>query len=290
MKVAIIGAKGQLGSDLVKVFGDDAIPFTHDDIDVTNYDSLKKIKSLKPDVIINTAAFHKTDDCEDNPEKTFAVNAIGARNITKLCNEINATNVYISTDYVFDGSKLNQYGPSPYCEDDIPNPINTYGISKVAGELYTRLTNTCYIIRIASLFGTAGASGKGGNFVETMIKKAKNNEDIKVVDDMIMSPTYTIDVASTIRNILVKSLPSGVYHVANKGQCSWYEFAKTIFELLGTKVDITPIKTVILQSKAKRPMFSPLTSINLQRYGLEMENWEDALEHYLIEKGYINES
>ncbi len=283
MRVAIIGAKGQLGSDLVKVFPeDDVIPFIHNDLDVTSYDSLVKIKNSTPDIIVNTAAFHKTDDCEDNPEKTFTTNAIGARNVARICNELDATMVYVSTDYVFDGSKN-----SPYDEDDIPNPINTYGISKVAGESYTKLANRHYIIRVASLFGTAGASGKGGNFVETMIKKARNNEEIKVVDDMVMSPTYTRDAACMVRNILVKNLPSGIYHVANRGQCSWYEFARTIFETLDIEANLSPSKTSIVQLKARRPMYSPLVSTKLKKYGLEMENWEAALRNYLIEKEYL---
>ncbi len=284
MRVAIVGARGQLGSDLVKAFHNhEVIPFTHADLDVTNYESLLKIKDSMPDAIINTAAFHKTDDCEDNPEKTFAVNAIGARNISNVCNKLSATMVYISTDYVFDGSKT-----SPYNETDIPNPINTYGISKVAGESYTRLAGKHYIIRVASLFGSAGSSGKGGNFVETMVKKARNNEEIKVVDDIIMSPTYTWNAANMIQNILVKKLPYGIYHIANRGQCSWYEFAKRIFETLEIKADISPTKTNILQSKVKRPTFSPLISIKLKKHCLEMERWEDALKNYLIEKGYLN--
>ncbi len=285
MRVAIIGAKGQLGSDIVKIFRNDGIvPFTHSDLDVTNYDSLAKIKDSKPDAVINTAAFHKTDDCEDNPEKTFAVNAIGARNVARICNESGAVMIYISTDYVFDGSKN-----SPYNENDIPNPINTYGISKVAGESYTKLADKHYIIRVASLFGAAGASGKGGNFVETMIKKARSNEEIKVVDDMVMSPTYTRDAANIIRNMLTKNLPSGIYHVANSGQCSWYEFASAIFETLDMKVNLSAAKTTIVQSKARRPMYSPLVSARLRKHGLEIESWEAALRNYLIEKEYLNE-
>ncbi len=283
MRVAIIGAKGQLGSDLVKIFhNDDIVPFTHNDLDVTNYESLVKIKDSKPDAVINTAAFHKTDDCEDNPEKTFTINAIGARNVARICNELGATMVYISTDYVFDGSKN-----SPYNENDIPNPINTYGISKVAGESYTKLVDKHYIIRVASLFGVAGASGKGGNFIETMIKKAMSNEEIKVVDDMVMSPTYTRDGASMIRNILMRNLPSGVYHVTNMGQCSWYDFAEAIFRILNIEANLSTTKTTIIQSRAKRPMYSPLVSSKLGKYGLEMESWEAALRNYLIEKAYL---
>ena len=176
MKVVVIGATGQLGSDLVKVF-EDVIPLTHRDIEVTDLSSCEILKELKPDVVINTAAYHKTDECEENPEKSFLVNSVGARNIALICKEIGAIDVYISTDYVFDGSK----GES-YTEEDVPDPINVYGVSKYAGEILTR--NICdryYIVRVASLFGIAGASGKGGNFVETMIKKGKSGDELYVI-------------------------------------------------------------------------------------------------------------
>jgi dTDP-4-dehydrorhamnose reductase len=157
---------GQLGSDLIKVF-DDVIPLTHKDIEVTDFSSCGILKDVRPDVIINTAADHKTDECEDNPEKSLHVNAIGARNIAKIANDINAINIFISTDYVFDGLKN-----EPYTENDVPNPINAYGISKYTGELFTKyISKKYYVIRVSSLFGVAGASGKGGNFVETMIQE-----------------------------------------------------------------------------------------------------------------------
>lgn len=283
MKVGIIGSKGQLGSDLLKSFKEyEIIPFDHNRVEVGDYESCQIIKESRPDVVINTAAFHKTDDCEDDPQKTFWVNTIGARNVAKVCKEIGADVVYISTDYVFDGSKN-----SPYIEEDYPNPINTYGISKLAGEFYTKLVEKHYIIRVSSLFGAAGASGKGGNFVETMITKAMNEEEIMVVDDVVMSPTYTMDAAEMIKEILEKNLPIGIYHVINGGYCSWYEFARAIFEMLDLEVSLSPTKTASYQSKAKRPMFSALESTRLERHGLEMEHWKHALSDYLIEKGHL---
>ena len=282
MKIAVIGATGQLGSDLVKVF-DEVIPLTHVEMEIKDLLScLKTLEKHKPDVVINCASYVRVDDAEDYAEEVFAVNSVGAKNVTIACKKINAVNVYISTDYVFDGSKN-----TPYTEEDHPNPINTYGISKVAGEFYTKLVERHYIIRVSSLFGAAGASGKGGNFVETMITKAKNKETIMVVDDMVMSPTYTVDAAAMIKEILIKNLPFSIYHAANKGQCSWYKFAKTIFNTLGIEVRLSPTKTNILQSKARRPMYSPLVSVDLKKYGLEMEGWEAALKNYLIEKGYV---
>lgn len=284
MKVAIIGSNGQLGTDLVKAFKaqHEVLGFTHKDIEVTDYRSCLVLKEHSPEVIINTAAFHKTDQCEEEPLKTFAVNALGAKNIADISLEIGATTVYISTDYVFDGLKN-----EPYTEEDIPNPINTYGISKLAGECYTRQNPKHYIVRVASLFGVAGASGKGGNFVETMIAKARKGEVINVVNDMWMSPTYTKDAAETIKKILELNLPFGVYHATNRGQCTWFQFANEIFKLLELKPKLNPIKTSQLQAKAKRPMFSALKSVKLPKHGVKTRKWEEALREYLTEKGYI---
>ncbi|RLI78911.1 dTDP-4-dehydrorhamnose reductase [Archaeoglobales archaeon] len=281
MKVAVIGV-GQLGSDLVKVF-DDVIPLTHSDIEVTDFSSCKILKDIRPDVIINTAAYHKTDECEDYPDKTLLVNSVGARNIAKIANEIDAINVYISTDYVFDGTK-----GSPYVENDVPNPINAYGISKYAGELFTRhISNKYYVIRVSSLFGAAGASGKGGNFVETMITKAKSGSELNVVNDITMSPTYTKDAAMAIKKIIEKNLPYGVYHVTNDGFCTWYVFAKAIFEIVGISAKLHPITSDKYPTKAKRPRNSSLSIEKIRSYGINMRHWKDALKAYLIEKGYI---
>lgn len=287
MKIAIIGANGQLGSDLVRTFKDtehEIVPLTHNDIDVVDFSLSRKIlKNIQPEIVINCATYVRVDDAEEFPDKAFAVNALGARNIALICEGLDAILVYISTDYVFDGRK-NQ----PYTEEDTPNPLGVYGASKLACEYFVRnIVGKHYIIRSSSLFGIAGASGKGGNFVETMIKKARSKEEIKVVNDMIISPTYTRDTASVIKNILIKKLPFGIYHVANEGQCSWYEFAKATFETLGMEVRLHPTKTSILRSKARRPLFSPLACVKLRGYGLAMESWQASLRCYLIEKGYL---
>lgn len=284
MKIVIIGATGQLGQDLIKTLwaDNDVIGLTHQNIEVTDYNSVQTIKEQKPDVIINTAAFHKTDQCEDEPLKTFSVNAIGAKNVAAISKEINATNIFISTDYLFSGFKN-----EPYTEDDTPDPINTYGISKLAGELFTKQNPRHYIFRVASLFGVAGASGKGGNFVETMITKAKKGEPIAVVDDMWMSPTYTKDAAETIKKILELQLPFGTYHLTNQGHCTWFQFAQEIFKLTGLTPELKRIETNQIQTKAKRPRFSAIKSIKLPRYNLEMRSWKEALHSYLVEKGHV---
>ena len=281
MKVAIIGSTGQLGSDISEVFGEEALPLSHGEIEVKDIDNCRR--ALKDvDTVINCAAHVKVDDSEDQPEAAFMVNAIGVRNVAVICNEKHIRNIYVSTDFVFDGNMK-----KPYQDDDQPNPINTYGLSKYAGEIFTR--NYCtkyYIIRSASLYGEKGARGKGGNFVEWMIEKANNNEIIKVVDDIVMSPTYTKDAAEMIKNIIERELPYGIYHVANQGYCSWFEFAKQIFQFLEIDAKIFSIKSDVLDRKAKRPKFSALESKKLSSFGLRMRNWEDALRDYLREKGY----
>lgn len=284
MKIAIIGSTGQFGTDLMKIFqsGNEVIGLDHKDIEITDYESCLVLEEHQPDIIVNTAAFHKTDQCEEDPIKAFNVNTIGARNVTMISIQIGATAVYISTDYVFDGSKN-----KPYTENDSPSPINTYGVSKLAGEYYIQQNQKYYIIRIASVFGTAGASGKGGNFVETMIRKAKRSEPIDVVDNMWMSPTYTKDAAFTLKRIIESKLPYGTYHTTNSGCCSWYQFAEEIFKIAGLYPVLNPIKSEQLSTKAKRPRFSALRSTKLSQYGIEMREWKEALHAYLIEKGHI---
>lgn len=287
MRIAIIGANGQLGTDLVRVFGEDpsfeAIPLTHKDLDVTVPETLKGLKELKPDVIINTAAYVRVDDAELYPEKAFAVNAVGALNVARIASEIGAINVYISTDYVFDGTK-----GEPYTEDDVPNPRNVYGASKLAGEILTRnYSSKHYIIRVASLYGKAGASGKGGNFIEWVIEKARKGEELKIVDDQLMSPTYTMDVARTLKEFLKIQPGFGVYHMVNDGFCSWYEFTRAIFEILGWDVEVKPIKSGELKRLARRPRFSALKNEKLENLGLKMPHWKEALGEYLKEKGYL---
>ena len=283
MKVAVIGSTGQLGTDLMKVFGNSAISLTHKDIEVSDLVSCECLLEINPDVIINTAAFHNVGACEEDPVKTFNVNSVGALNIAKIAKKIDAVNVYISTDYVFDGNK-----GEPYIETDSVNPVNVYGCSKVAGEYFTK--NYCdkyYICRVASLFGEAGASGKGGNFVETMIKKAKAGEEIKVIDDMIMSPTYTFDAAKAISEMLNQSIPFGIYHVVNEGNCSWFDFAKTIFEQMDMDIDVGRIKTEELNMNVVKPMNSSLDAGKLSSFNISMQTWQDALYNYLHDKKYV---
>ncbi|MEW6048042.1 MAG: dTDP-4-dehydrorhamnose reductase [Bacillota bacterium] len=282
MKVAVIGAGGQLGSDLVRVMSDlDCIPLMHNDIEVTDEAScIAVLTRIRPDVVINTAAFHQVDACEDDPNRAWTVNALGSRNVVKACEATGATYVYISTDFVFDGEK-----GAPYVEEDVPRPINTYGVTKLAGEFYARCVPNHYVVRVASLFGVAGASGKGGNFVETMIRKARSGERVAVVADLYMSPTYTRDAAVAIKYIIESRLPAGVYHVTGHGTCSWLEFAEEILRQAGFGIHVAPLTAADLRQKAKRPRFSALLSSRLPSH--VRRPWQEALGDYLREKGHI---
>ena len=278
MKIAIIGANGQLGSELVRVFGEEVIPLTHSDLDVTDNDSLDILRELKPDVVVNTAAYVRVDDAEAEVEEALRVNAIGALNLARVCNEVGALDIHISTDYVFDGAK-----GGAYLEEDVPNPINVYGLSKYVGEVFTRnYSRDYYIVRLASLYGKAGARGKGGNFVEFMIQKAEKDEEIRVVDDVFMSPTFTKDVAVMLKRFLVLKPESGVYHMVNDGYCNWYEFTRAIFDILGWEVEVKAIKSDALKRLARRPPFSALSNKKLKGLGLKMRDWRGALRDYLI--------
>ena len=285
MKIMILGAGGQLGSELVNILQDDTlIPLTHMDIEMTDEQQVNSILSSNmPDVVINTAAYHRVDDCEDNVELSFAVNSYAVRTIARICNDLGITFVHFSTDYVFGGEKK-----TPYVEDDCPNPHSVYAVSKLAGELFVR--NICsryYLIRTCGLYGAKGVSGKGSNFIETMIRLANGKKPLNVVSDQIVTPTYAKELAAKVSQ-LIRTEEYGSYHITNNGGCSWYEFARTIFELTGIDADISPISSSEFGAKARRPAYSVLENRNLKLLGLDdMMQWHDALKEYLIEKGHV---
>lgn len=286
-RIVVIGANGQLGTDLVKALREwDLVPLTHSDLDICDFVHTRKVlEDVKPGIVINTAAFNRVDDAEEQPEKAFWVNAYAVRNLAMICADLDCTLMHISTDYVFGGEKR-----TPYTEEDPPNPLNVYGVSKLAGEYFVR--NICpkhFIIRTSGLYGVAGSSGKGGNFVETMIRLAKEGKPIRVVTDQVLTPTYTKDLAEKLKELLQTGASYGVYHITNSGQCSWYEFAGKIFELLGLKPDFGPTTSAEFGAKARRPAYSVLAHNKLKGLGLDdLRPWPEALKAYLQEKGYCS--
>jgi len=287
VKIAVIGAPGQVGSEVVaaaRAVGLETVALAHADCDVTDRASLDAVfRDLRDgDFAINTAAFHRTDACEDDPERAMAVNALGAYNSAAAAHERGAGIVFVSTDFVFDGSK-----DTAYVESDAPRPINAYGVSKFAGEMLAAHANPShYVVRMSSVFGAAGASGKGGNFVETIVSKARSGAPIDVVDDIVMAPTYAADAAGLLVELLSSRAPFGLYHLANGGECSWREFADAILADSGSAARSRPISSKDLSTRAKRPRHSTLASEKLAPLGLKARPWREALDAYLIEKGY----
>jgi dTDP-4-dehydrorhamnose reductase len=288
-RVAVLGSTGQLGTDLVEVLRRDerfdVIPLSHQEADCTKADEVQNvIAKLRPNFVINCAAFVRVDDCEDQASLAFEINALGAFNVARACAQADALCVYISTDYVFDGAK-----ETPYVESDLQNPINVYGTSKLAGEhLVRQAAPRWLIVRVASLFGKTGARGKGGNFIETILAKAKRGEALRVVNDISISPTYARDAAEVLCHLLAKGV-TGVVHAANGGSCTWYEFAKTALALCDLPPLIEPVATSAFPTRARRPRNSALASEKRFRYlNQVMPDWQAALRAYLIEKKHLS--
>jgi dTDP-4-dehydrorhamnose reductase len=282
MKITLLGANGQLGRDLQAALRTHEIaPLTRNETDVTDFVHTRRVlMDLSPDVILNTTAYHRVDECESRPELAYAVNALAVLNLVQVANDLNAVLVHLSTDYVFDGKER-----QPYTEKSEPFPLSVYANSKLAGELLVRtMCNKYFLIRSCGLYGIAGSQGKGGNFVETMIAKAKRGESIRVVNDQFVTPTYTVDLAHQIARVL-PTTHYGLYHMTNEGQCTWYEFAKTIFELSGMDADLSPTTSEVYKLPAIRPRYSVLENARLKELGLnQMRNWREALAAYLKEK------
>jgi len=288
VKVAVTGANGQLGTDFCRALHNfDVIPFTHADIEIADLASVREaMLKHKPAIIINTAAYVRVDDCEDEKEEAFQVNALGARNVAVVAQELGARLVHISTDYVFGGEV--EPRTTPYTEFDTPIPLSIYGKSKLAGENLVR--HFClrhFIVRASGLFGVAGSSGKGGNFIETMLRLARERDELKVVNDQVFSPTYTGDLARKIAQLMATEY-YGIFHITNKGTCSWYKFTAEIVKLAGIKTPVVPITSDQYPQKARRPCYSVLDNSHLRLLGMDdMRHWQEALKDYLVARGHI---
>ncbi len=276
MKIVISGGNGQLGKELTEYLKEknfDVFSFGSNEMDITQLENIYKIlKEIKPEVIINCAAYTKVDDCEKNIKKAFLVNSIGAKNIAIVSNKINAKLFHISTDYIFDGIKN-----IPYTEYDDPNPLSIYGKSKLFGEIYIKEhTPFFFILRVAGVYGKYG-----NNFVKTIIKLGKNQKKVKVVNDQITTPTWTLDITKQIIK-LINTEQFGIYNASCEGECSWYEFTKYIYKLLDIKTELVPCSTEEFPRPAKRPPYSVLENFNLKLIGYNiMPHWKKSIENFL---------
>ncbi len=282
MRIAIIGGNGQLGCDLVQTFtvnGDQVIPLTHSDVEIASLDSVSRaLAPLQPNVIVNTAAMHHVENCEREPERAFAVNALGAKNLALAARDMGSVLVHFSTDYVFDGSKM-----CPYVEEDVPRPLNVYGVTKLAGEHFVRGSlEKHFVVRTSALYGKSPCRAKGGlSFVELILKLAKERPEVRVVASEVVSPTYTAELA---RQIVALSCSNafGLYHATAEGSCSWYDFAREIFALTNTKVSLQVAGPNEFPAKVPRPSYSVLENRGLKRLGLNLlRPWRDGLRNYL---------
>lgn len=275
-KILVTGAKGQLGTEMVKLLKEmkyEVYGYGRAELDITDFQQVKNvIDHIRPNIVIHAAAYTKVDAAESEPDQAFLVNAYGTRNVTVASEHIGAKLVYISTDYVFDGT-----ANVPYNEFAFTNPINVYGKSKLAGEQFVRdLHSKFFIIRTSWVYGK-----HGNNFVKTMLKLAQEQKQLFVVDDQIGCPTYAVDLVSCIFQ-LIQTEKYGVYHISNSGHCSWYEFAKAIFEEASVNIVVNPCKTKDYPRPARRPPYSVLDHMALRLNGFkELRHWREALKEFI---------
>ncbi|MDE0349053.1 MAG: dTDP-4-dehydrorhamnose reductase [Gammaproteobacteria bacterium] len=284
MRVLLLGPNGQLGTDVRRVHAAadtpvDLIPAGRRQLDVTDAQFEERLAETPFDVLVNCTGYHRTDEAEDNAKLAFAVNAQAVQRMARVCRRRRARFLHISTDYVFGGDTERR---SPLREDDPVAPVNVYGASKALGETLARLAwEDVLILRVASLFGVAGSSGKGGNFVETMLRLARERGEVRVVDDQAMSPTGTADVARVMLRMLTEGCDPGIYHVVNSGVATWYEFAREIVRQASVPARITPCTSAEFPTRASRPHYSALDNAGVQaRFGL-LAPWQEALTCHL---------
>ena len=280
MNVAVIGSNGQLGTDLMDVLSvkHSVTGLNHADIEITEIESVRNaLSTIKPAIVLNTAAYHIVPEAEKFPAKAFQINGIGTLNLAKVCQDLKIRLVHYSTDYVFDGKKQ-----KPYTEDDRPNPLSVYANTKLSGEYFA--LNYCdhsYVIRVSGIYGKIPCRAKGGNFITTMIKLANEKPEVRVVNDEILTPTPTYHIAKNTA-ALIDTDAFGLYHMSCEGEVSWYEFAKVIWETLQLKTPLYAASVRDFPLVVKRPFYSVLENKNLNKLGInEMPEWKEALIQFL---------
>lgn len=277
--ILVTGSTGQLGSDVVKELlkrGYSTLSPNRSEFNLCSEDSIRNyILNSNCEAIVHCAAYTQVDKAEDEKDLCIKINATATKHIVKCAKILDIPMIYISTDYVFDGTK-----DGKYTENDETNPINIYGESKLAGEKYVQeILDKYYIVRTSWVFNI-----NGKNFIETMLRLSKTNNQLSIVNDQIGSPTYTKDLSRLLVDMLETS-KYGLYHATNEGYCSWYEFADTIFKLANINIDIKAINSNEYASRAKRPLNSKLSKDKLIEYGFKpLPHWEDALKDYLIRR------
>jgi dTDP-4-dehydrorhamnose reductase len=277
--ILVIGATGQLGFDLMRAFGDEAHGLSHDDIEITRREDVRAlVRRLRPDIVINAAAIVRAEWCDDHPEECLQVNTLGAYYVARAANEIGAKVVFFSTDYVFDGSSAESD------EESRPYPLNLYGASKAFAEHLVATANAKHwIIRCGWLFGYRPPR-KGHDFPRLMLKRAREQSEVRVVNDQFGCPTYTKDLSQKVREMIERPVPYGIYHVSNQGPCTWFDWAQKVFEMRNIRTRLTAISTSESGTTIRRPKRSVLKNKRLQDMGIPLlKHWESALVEYFAE-------
>jgi dTDP-4-dehydrorhamnose reductase len=282
MRTIVLGSQGQLGRDLVPRLPGEVISLTRSDIDLSQPDGLaEKLAALKPDLVVNCAAYNLVDKAETESELAWRVNAIGVRDLARASHDCGARFVHFSTDYAFG---LDARRNTPLTETDPPGPASVYGATKLAGEyLALAAQPDSLVIRTCGLYGVWGSGGKGGNFVETMLRLAGQGKPIKVVDDQHCTPTATADLAEATVKLLATDA-KGLFHITNAGATTWFQLAGEIFRQAQLSVDLTPITSAQFGAPARRPPYSVLDCGKLAGCGIGMREWPEALGEYLAKR------
>jgi dTDP-4-dehydrorhamnose reductase len=283
VRIAVLGAHGQLGRDLLTRLPGEPIALTRADMDLARPDTIGPgLATARAEVFVNCAAYNFVDKAETEPAEAFAVNAIGVRHLAHACREAKVRFVQISTDFVFGQDQTRQ---SPLTESTVPGPVSVYGVSKLAGEQFALAAHPAnLVVRTCGLYGVWGSGGKGGNFVETMLRLAGQGKPFRVVSDQRCTPSFTADIAEAIAG-LIRVNAVGIVHATNDGDCTWFEFASEIFRQSGLTPDLTAITSEQFNAPARRPNYSVLSTDRLVSLGLPRPRpWREALAAYLSER------
>lgn len=288
MKILLIGRTGQLGgSILADPRGHEIHAPGRDELDLESRSSCEcAIADFRPDVLINTAAFHNVPQCEVEPQRAFAVNCQAVRDLAAICKAMDVRLVTFSSDYVFGGEKQ-----TPYGEGDCPRPVQMYGISRLSGELASLATapQHAFVVRTCGLYGMSGAASKGGNFVDKRIADARAGGSLQMGCDQTVAPTYTDDLAEAVLRLIEHPQAApGIYHLVNEGECTWFEFTRAIYDLMGLDVDLQPVDRGGISGDMRRPLYSVLANHRGRELGITLPHWKDALSRYLSRKYDVN--
>jgi dTDP-4-dehydrorhamnose reductase len=283
MHVAVIGAHGQLGAAIVHEFSGphEVTALARGDLDLTDDRAVTLVMSrLRPDLIVNCAAYNDVDGAEDHPVEALNVNALAVRALARAAAEHAVPLVHYSTDFVFDGT-----ASAPYVEDDRPNPRSIYAASKLLGEWFAADASPWYVLRVESLFGRAPGAPPGRKTVAAIVDKLVKGEAVKVFQDRTVTPTYVIDAAQATRQLVERGAASGLYHCVNSGSCTWLEMASELASQLGVQPRLVPMRMADVRFRAARPLYCALSNAKLRAAGIEMPAWQDAVQRFLAAEG-----